>query len=441
MDRIWAEVLRPAQLTGAGRPIFHPNEIECQLVDGVEMQLETVPNAPSFRNVVVILTTHRIVCVDENSKNAGAIALGAVCRVFPPKKTLKSMFVASRMRIQLWTKNGSVADGANSATESAIVLVMIFRGQTSSDSFISKLGEVIEAKAWEADIKNVRVVAQQSIAGGPAGNSHSVRGPADQLGSVPLVRKLNPAMAGVSGILRKEKEQLDEADKNLQEAFSDLNALMSKAKEMVSLAERMRIKLLAAPSQQMSAADDEEMGKQEMQDWLLSVGIVSPVTKESAGALYHQQLARQLADFVKVPLQKSGGMLAMVDVYCLFNRARGTELISPEDLLQACTIWASIDVPVAMRRFDSGVVVIQSKSHNDEEVSMRLEILVKQPDAMRQGISATDAARALGLAPALAKEHLLAAEMRGQLCRDDGADGLRFFLNILVQVDITKAFQ
>lgn len=63
---------------------------------------------------------------------------------------------------------------------------------------------------------------------------------------------------------------------------------------MVSLAERMRIKLLAAPSQQMSAADDEEMGKQEMQDWLLSVGIVSPVTKESAGALYHQQLARQV---------------------------------------------------------------------------------------------------------------------------------------------------
>lgn len=49
-----------------------------------------------------------------------------------------------------------------------------------------------------------------------------------------------------------------------------------------------------------------------------------------------------------------------------------------------------------------------------KQVSMRLEILVKQPDAMRQGISATDAARALGLAPALAKEHLLAAEMRGK---------------------------
>lgn len=52
----------------------------------------------------------------------------------------------------------------------------------------------------------------------------------------------------------------------------------------------------------------------------------------------------QLADFVKLPLEKSGGMIALVDVYCLFNRARGTELISPEDLLQACALWEKLDV-------------------------------------------------------------------------------------------------
>lgn len=32
----------------------------------------------------------------------------------------------------------------------------------------------------------------------------------------------------------------------------------------------------------------------------------------------------QLADFVKLPLEKAGGMIALIDVYCLFNRARGT---------------------------------------------------------------------------------------------------------------------
>lgn len=74
--------------------------------------------------------------------------------------------------------------------------------------------------------------------------------------------------------------------------------LQSKAREMVMLAEKMRQKLLAAPNNHSSVASDEEMGsKEEMQDWLLSVGIISPVTKESAGALYHQQLSRQVVIF------------------------------------------------------------------------------------------------------------------------------------------------
>lgn len=36
----------------------------------------------------------------------------------------------------------------------------------------------------------------------------------------------------------------------------------------------------------------------------------------------------QLADFVKVPLERAGGMIALIDVYCLFNLARGTGFTS-----------------------------------------------------------------------------------------------------------------
>jgi len=31
-----------------------------------------------------------------------------------------------------------------------------------------------------------------------------------------------------------------------------------------------------------------------------------------------------LADFVKIPLEKAGGIINLIDIYCLFNRARGT---------------------------------------------------------------------------------------------------------------------
>eukprot|EP00246_Nothoceros_aenigmaticus_P013644 TRINITY_DN4796_c0_g1_i2.p1 TRINITY_DN4796_c0_g1~~TRINITY_DN4796_c0_g1_i2.p1 ORF type:complete len:134 (-),score=27.93 TRINITY_DN4796_c0_g1_i2:661-1062(-) len=128
-------------------------------------------------------------------------------------------------------------------------------------------------------------------------------------------------------------------------------------------------------------------------------------------------------------------MLALVDAYCVFNRARGTELISPEDMVQACMIWDKIDVPVKLRRFDSGVMVIQSKNQSDDEVFAKLTVLAKKPEAMKQGIGMSDAARALGIAPALVKEQLLAAESRGFLCRDDGPDGLRFFFNLFKEMN------
>lgn len=67
-----------------------------------------------------------------------------------------------------------------------------------------------------------------------------------------------------------------------------------------------------------------------------------------------------------------------------------------------------------LRRFESGVLIVQARGHSDEAIFAQLSQLVKTPDGAHFGISASDAARALGLPPALAKEELLAAEYRGE---------------------------
>lgn len=302
------------------------------------------------------------------------------------------------------------------------MITLVLRGKSDPDSFLAKFWEAWRGRAWESS--------------GPSGSESGKFGP-DDVGGSSAGGGLRMPVVGVSGILRKEQEMWESTDKSLQDAFQDLNALMSKAKEMVLLAEKMRQKLLSGSNNQASSANDEEMGsKEEMQDWLLSVGIASPVTKESAGALYHQQLSRQLADFVKIPLERAGGMINLIDIYCLFNRARGTELISPEDLLLACSLWGKFDVPVMLRKFDSGVMVIQNKSHSDEEVFSRIKVLVLKPDALRTGISASDAAITLGIAPAMAKEHLLTAESKGLLCRDVSPDGFRFYINLFQEINL-----
>ncbi|KAH7433800.1 hypothetical protein KP509_07G086800 [Ceratopteris richardii] len=424
----WMKFLSPLKLTSSARPELLANEFERFVVGSADLEAE---GFNPLKAGIIVFTNHRILWIDENNCRGGFLHLASVIQVYPPKKSLKKMFSTPRINLQIClSSSGTPCPYSQAASTSSMLIHIALRNSTSSvDTTFSKLTEMLETKAWHVNAES---------------HEHSRRGlpSQDESSSLPAVQdlagpsRIRPAMAGVSGILRKEQEQWEETDKNLQDAFVDLKALMSKAKEMVALAEKMRAKLMTAPTTQAGSMDDEDAtSRQEMQDWMLSVGIASPVTKETAGALYHQQLSRQLADFVVVPLQKAGGMLALVDVYCLFNRARGTELISPEDLLRACTLWEKIDVPVILRKFDSGVMIIQSKSQSDDEIFSRIRsLLTRTEEPSFVGIGATEVARALGMAPALAKEQLLAAEQKGNLCRDDGPDGLRFYLNFFKDI-------
>ncbi|KAF4384732.1 vacuolar protein sorting-associated protein 36 isoform X1 [Cannabis sativa] len=426
-----ANCLPPAQVTESGRPVLLPDEIESYLLSSVDLECEELPNFPILKSGLLSLTTHRLLWLPESiaaAASPSAIPLAAITHIFSPKKSLRAMWSSPRVRFQVSVSSDGRVIGLGSSSGAgsrSVVVTLVVRGKGDIDAFLAKFWESWRGRAWESQS------AVSSSGSGPVSNSQPGPSSSGLYSSEGTVR-----MVGVSGILRKEQEMWESTDKSLQDAFQDLNALMSKAKEMVMLAEKMRQKLLSGSNSQTGASNDEEMGsKQEMQDWMLSIGIISPVTKESAGALYHQQLARQLADFVKIPLEKSGGMINLIDIYCLFNRARGTELISPEDLLQACSLWEKFDVPVMLRKFDSGVRVIQNKSHSDEEVFARIKTLVTKPDALRIGISASDAAMTLGIAPAMAKEHLLTAESRGILCRDVSPDGFRFYINLFYEFD------
>lgn len=57
--------------------------------------------------------------------------------------------------------------------------------------------------------------------------------------------------------------------------------------------------------------------------------------------------------------------------------------------------------------------LFQVLTHVYVQVLARIRTLVTKPDALQFGVSASDAARTLGIAPAMAKEHLLTAESKG----------------------------
>lgn len=232
--------------------------------------------------------------------------------------------------------------------------------------------------------------------------------------------------AGIGGIMKNIEKKQRSADKALNVAFSDLDSLMANAKELVTLAERY-------------TKESDENKKDEFNSLLHNMGIASPVTRSSAGAAYHYELARQLADFITETLERRGGMMTLTDLFCIFNRARGTELVSPDDLLHACELFSELKIPLKLRRFKTGVMVLQSGSASDDSfIEKVLELLKNNATFKTNGISAADVSQKLRCSIILAKEHLLSAEQNLHLCRDDpkdislGTSGLTFYPNFFL---------
>jgi len=68
----------------------------------------------------------------------------------------------------------------------------------------------------------------------------------------------------------------------------------------------------------------------------------------------------QVAELMVPILQREGKMMALTDVYCVLNRRRGTALISPEDLYKASLLLASLNLPIHLRQFQSGMLVLKT---------------------------------------------------------------------------------
>uniref|UniRef100_A0A7M4E544 Vacuolar protein-sorting-associated protein 36 n=1 Tax=Crocodylus porosus TaxID=8502 RepID=A0A7M4E544_CROPO len=229
---------------------------------------------------------------------------------------------------------------------------------------------------------------------------------------------------GIVGIERKLEEKRKETDKNISEAFEDLSKLMVKAREMVELSKSIANKI---KEKQGDITEDETI---RFKSYLLSMGIANPVTRETygSGTYYHMQLAKQLAGILQAPLEERGGIMSLTEVYCLVNRARGLELLSPEDLVNACKMLVSLKLPIRLCVFDSGVMVIELQSHNEEEmVASALETVSE-----KGSLTAEEFAKLVGMSVLLAKERLLLAEKMGHLCRDDSVEGLRFYPNLFM---------
>lgn len=260
---------------------------------------------------------------------------------------------------------------------------------------------------------------------------------------------------GVDAILSKNKAKHKQAQKLSEDAFSgDAETLLREAKELTDIIHKY-VATLERKQKDGDNTDAEKSTDQvELSKMLTNMGMASGLSKEnfSSERQYNEQLAREIADFLRAMKSRSsshGGnnndmnMITLTEVYCLFNRARGTNFISPDDLLNASRLLEVLKLGMSVRTFpDTGVVVIQDDSFRDEH--MHKMIMEKcfhihsENDCFsfsdyeeQKGITPLEASRCLNISNViLVTEHMYSAERKGLVCRDETLEGIRFFPNM-----------
>ena len=253
---------------------------------------------------------------------------------------------------------------------------------------------------------------------------------------------------GIAGLEQRRRDMTKNNEVVIGNAFEDLEALMASAKEIVALAEQF-----AHQSNGAGGAGSEESSL--LAQSASDLGLVTTKdmfsSSSASQSLYLTELARNLAEFLTDDrtsiLRKHGGIISLIDLWAIFNRARnGIELVSPTDFSKAASLWEKLRLPVRLRKFKSGVLVVQGSDRTDEKTTKALLSWLSTlhhipPDkevgwewqAWGQGVTARDVAMHFGWSLAVAEQELNMAEERGGLCRDEGLEGVRFWENWIVE--------
>ncbi|XP_001655431.2 vacuolar protein-sorting-associated protein 36 [Aedes aegypti] len=356
----------------------------------------------SYEDGELVLTSHRLLWGRNGEIARGGNALSLRLKYVQSfdEEEASSMLFGRKKRIIL--RLGPILpDKTPGPMDYSVASFVKISGKNGVEpGFVQALYETVKAKIW-------------AVTDGESSN------PSTPTAAEPSKRVLR---TGIMGIERNLVEKHKQTDESISLAFKDLGKLMEKAKEMVAVSKVVSAKIRERHG---DISEDETV---RFKSYLMSLGIDDPVTRDGtrSNSEYFMKLSQQLVEMLLDPITEAGGMMSLADVYCRVNRARGLELLSPEDLLEACKLLIG---PIKLRQFPSGAMVLQLDNHDDELVSQETAELVEKSTS----ISADELARVVGISLLLANERLLTAERLGKLCRDESIEGLRFYPNLFLQ--------
>ena len=250
---------------------------------------------------------------------------------------------------------------------------------------------------------------------------------------------------GIAGLERRELELRKKNDRMIGTAFEDLDALKTYSKAILGIADTFA----------NNWNDISSDAKAIIRESAASLGMVTTRamlgSSASSDTLYISELSRNLAEYLTDDrqgiLKKEGGIMSLVDLWAVFNQAsNGIELNYPPEFEKAARLWEKLGLPVRLREFRNGLLVVQRYDWTDDKSIAQLlawlqDLRLKPPQDAHawdwsrfgKGVTAQEAAAHFGWSVGVATEELEMAEEKAALCREVSIEGVRFWENWLME--------
>lgn len=368
---------------------LQPNE--SYILRSYNIKLYDGDNKTLFENGELILTSHRLIWFLPGSNNYLSLYLKYIVYIEEEKPNVFMFSKSKRLNLYL-IEPPKIRPPGPVSISSFNFIKLSFKDKLDIE-FVNALNNVVQQKKWET----VELVQKTDV-------------------KPPIKFR-----TGIVGIERSLEEKQKATNESISVAFQDLNKLMLMAKDMVDLSKNISTKI---KDKQGDITDDETI---KFKSYLLSLGVEDPVTRDTfqSDSEYFTQLANEICRIIEKPINEVSGIMVLTDVYCRVNRARGLELLSPQDFLSACKMMEKLKLPIVLRQFDSGVKVLQLASQSDEVIVDYIQSLLIQSTFL----TAENLAKILDIPVILAKERLIIVEKFSKACRDESIEGLRFYPN------------
>jgi hypothetical protein len=233
---------------------------------------------------------------------------------------------------------------------------------------------------------------------------------------------------GMERVKKQQEEKIKQDSLLINSSFTGIQSLRQNAEQMISLAQQIRAKL---------GNSNQNKESSEINGILSKIGFIDPVTKEVSGSDYYINLGEQINDYFYKYFTENPNIkvITLIDAYCIYNRARGGNTISPKDMTQALKYFENNNHQVLVKNFNNEMIVLHTKEYSSDNILVLITNFMKKNG--QNYIDMNDMSKILNVENVLLEKILIEDLLfNGKLLIDEDDLEVRYYLNNILSYNI-----